>query len=106
MKPTYNDMVDWMEGYFAAYNAYAQNPETVDRMKDYFMPDVRFIPYISAFGGPENAVTSRGEFFRMFTGHPTVCEKFEAEDIAVDDRRMVVVALLNVVLFDYCACRA
>jgi hypothetical protein len=100
MKPTYNDMVDWMKDYFAAYNAYAQNPETVDRMKDFFTPDVRFIPYISAFGGPANAVTSRDEFFRMFTGHPTVYEKFEVEDIAVDNKRMVVVALLDVALFD------
>lgn len=100
MKPTYSDIVHWMTDYFAAYNAYAQNPETVARMSDYFTPDVRFVPYISAFGGPSNAVTDRDEFFRMFTGHPTVYEKFEVEDIAVDERRMVAVALLKVALFN------
>ena len=100
MKLTYEDIVKWMENYFKAYNAYAQNPDTVDRMCDYFTPDVRFVPYISAFGGPENAVTSRDDFFRMFTGHPSVYEKFKVEDIIVDERRMVAVALLKVALFD------
>jgi hypothetical protein len=89
-----------MKDYFAAYNAYAQNPDTVHRMSDYFMPDVRFVPYVSAFGGPGNAITNRSDFFRMFTSHPTVYEKFEVEDIAVDEKRMVVVALLKVALFD------
>ena len=100
MKFTYEDIVKWMEDYFKAYNAYAQNPETVNRMSEYFTPDVRFVPYVSAFGGPERAVTSRDDFFRMFTGHPSVYEKFEVEDIIVDERRMVAVALLKVALFD------
>lgn len=100
MKPTYDEIANWMKDYFAAYNAYAQNPETVSRMSDYFTQDVRFVPYVSAFGGPANAVSSRDEFFRMFTGHPAVYEKFEVEDIAVDERRMVAVALLKAALFD------
>lgn len=100
MKPSYEEMVKWLREYFAAYNAYAQNPETVERMSEYFTPDVKFVPYISAFGGPGNPVTSRADFFRMFTGHPTVYEQFEVEDIAVDERRMVAVALLKVVLYE------
>jgi hypothetical protein len=36
----------------------------------------------------------------MFTGHPSVYEQFEVEDIAVDERRMVAVALLKVSLSD------
>lgn len=100
MKPTYDEMLQWMQDYFKAYNAYAQNPETVERMSDYFSPDVHFIPYISAFGGPENAVTNRDDFYRMFTGHPTVYEKFEVEDIVIDERRMVATALLDVRLYD------
>ncbi len=100
MKLTYDEIVRWMKEYFAAYNAYAQNPRTVHRMSDFFTENVRFVPYISDFGGPEKAVTSRDDFFRMFTGHPTVYEKFEVEDIAVDERRLVAVALLKVALFD------
>ncbi len=100
MKPTYEDIMKWMQEYFQSYNAYAQNPETVARMAAYFTPDVHFIPYISAFGGPENAVTNRDDFFRMFVGHPTVNEQFEVEDIAVDERKLVVTALLKVALYD------
>ena len=100
MRPTYDDIVKWMKDYFAAYNAYAQNPDTVLKMSAYFTTDVHFVPYISAFGGPEHAVTSRDDFFRMFTSHPTVYEQFEVEDIAVDEKRMIAVALLNVALFD------
>ena len=51
MKLTYEDMAKWMENYFKAYDAYEQNPETVNRMYDYFTPDMQFVPYISAFGG-------------------------------------------------------
>ena len=46
MKPTYEDIVKWMNEYFVTYNAYAQNPETVDRMGDYFTPDVKFVAYV------------------------------------------------------------
>jgi hypothetical protein len=69
-------------------------------MTEFFTPDVHFIPYISAFGGPDNAVTSRDDFFKMFTSHPTVYEKFEIEDIIVDEKRMIAVAFLKVSLFD------
>ncbi len=100
MKPTYDDIVTWMEEYFKAYNAYAQNPATVQRMTDYFTPDVRFVPYISAFGGPGNAVTSRDDFFQMFIGHPTVYEQFEVDNIVVDERKLVAVALLKATLYE------
>jgi len=65
MKPTYDDIVKWMKDYFAAYNAYAQNPVTVNKMSDYFTADVRFVPYISPLR-PGNAITSR-DILRMFT---------------------------------------
>jgi hypothetical protein len=100
MRYTYEDIIKWMKDYLNAYNSYAQNPETVNRMAEFFTPDVHFIPYVSAFGGPDNTVTSRDDFFKMFTSHPTVYEKFEIEDIVVDEKRMIAVAFLNVSLFD------
>lgn len=100
MKPTYEEILHWMKEYFDGYNAYAQNPDTVNRMSDYFTPDVHFVPYVSAFGGPENPVTNRDDFFRMFTGHPSVYEKFDVEDMVVDENRMIVTALLDVTLYE------
>jgi hypothetical protein len=100
MMPTYDQIVEWMKEYFAAYNAYAQNADTVNRMSDYFTPDVNFVPYVSDFGGPTHPVTNRDDFYRMFTGHPTVFEQFEVLDIMVDEKKMIAVALLDVTLFE------
>ena len=100
MKYTYDDIEKWIKEYLNAYNLYAQNPETVNKMAEYFSPDVYFIPYISAFGGPGNPVTSRDDFFKMFISHPTVYEQFEVEDIFIDERKMTVTAFLNVSLYE------
>ena len=100
MRPTYEEMIKFMEDYFNAYNNYAQNKATVNKMSDYFTPDVQFIPYMRVFGGPDNAVTSREAFFQMFTGHPANYEKFKVEDVVVDERRMVATALLDVTLYE------
>jgi hypothetical protein len=100
MEPTYEDMIKFMTDYFNAYNNYAQNPATVNKMSDYFTPEVLFIPYMSVFGGPKNAVTSRDRFFQMFTGHPANYEQFTVEDVVVDEKRMVATALLDVTLYE------
>jgi hypothetical protein len=100
MKPTYEETIKFMKDYFTAYNAYAQNSETVHRMDDYYMPDVRFVPFIAAFGGPENALTSRDDFYRTFIDHPSRYETLEGEDITVDERRMVTTALIKATLFE------
>lgn len=100
MKPTYEEMTKFMEDYFSTYNSDAQNPETVHRMDDYYTPDVLFVPYISSFGGPENVLTNRDDFYRTFTDHPTRYEQFEDHDIVVDERRMVATALLKAALFE------
>ena len=97
---SYDTIKKWLEAYFQAYNAYAQNPDTVARMNDYFSPDVHFIPYVSAFGGPGNAVTNRNDFYRMFTSHPEVYEQFEVDNIIIDEKQMVAVALLDVSLYE------
>jgi hypothetical protein len=52
MKPTHDEIVQWMNAYFAEYNASAQNAKTVHRMDTYFAPDFTFIPYMYVFGRP------------------------------------------------------
>jgi hypothetical protein len=100
MKPTYEDIMAFMKSYFDAYNAYAQNPATVEKMRDYYTPDIAFVPYISVFGGPRNVVNGVDTFFHWFVDHPWNYEQFEVERIAVDERQMIAVALLKVTLFD------
>lgn len=100
MKPTYDEIVKWMKDYFATYNDYAQNAETVHQMDEYFAPDLTFIPYMYVFGGPGNAIKSREDFYSMLTGHPEDYERFVVHDIFVDEKRMVAVAFLQATIFD------
>lgn len=100
MKPTYEDIVRWMEEYFATYNDYAQDAATVHKMDEYFAPDLTFIPYMYIFGGPQSAITSREDFYGMLTGHPEDYERFVVHDIFVDEKRMVAVAFLEATIFD------
>ncbi len=100
MKPTYAEIVQWMRDYFAAYNDYAQDAATVHEMDRYFAPDLKFIPYMYVFGGPEGAITSRETFYNMLTTHPEDYESFVVHDIFVDESRMVSVAFLEATVID------
>jgi hypothetical protein len=94
VKPTHAEIVQWMKDYFATYNLYAQDAATVHRMDEYFASDLRFMPYMSVFGGPDGGHHSAEDFYRMLTGHPDDYEQFEVLDIFVDAERLVAVAFL------------
>ena len=90
MELTYDNIVKWMTEYFNVYSTYGQDSKTADRMKDFFAPDLRFIPYIAAIGGPEGGFFSRDEFIRTAKSHSSWYEKLTPEDITVDEKRKVV----------------
>jgi hypothetical protein len=94
MKPTHDEIVQWMRDYFATYNLYAQDAATVHRMDEYFAPDLRFMPYMSVFGGPDAGHHTSEDFYGMLTTHPDDYEQFEVLDIFVDEQRLVAVAFL------------
>jgi hypothetical protein len=100
MKPSYEQIVTWMDDYFATYNQYAQDAATVHRMDEYFAPDLEFIPYMYVFGGPEHPINGRDDFYRLLTGHPNDYEQFEVLDVFVDEKRMVAVAYLLATILD------
>jgi hypothetical protein len=89
MEPTYDVIANWMNEYFKVYSAYGQDPRTAQRMNDYFAPDLRFIPYMAALGGPKGGFFSREEFLSKAISHPSWYEKLTPEDITVDERRKV-----------------
>jgi len=91
MELTYDNILKWIEEYFETYSTYGQNPETADRMKDYFVPDLLFMPYIAAIGGPEGGFRSRDEFIQTAKAHPSWYEKLTPQDITIDERRQVTV---------------
>jgi hypothetical protein len=100
MNPTHDEIVKWMDAYFAEYNDSAQDSKTVHRMDIYFAPDFTFIPYMYVFGGPKGAISGRDNFFDMLTNHPSDYERFTVHDIFVDEQRLVAVAFLEATIFE------
>jgi hypothetical protein len=100
MKPTHDEIIKWMNAYFAEYNASAQNAKTVHKMDTYFAPDFTFIPYMYVFGGPQNAIKGSEAFYTMLTNHPSDYERFIVHDIFVDEKRLVAVAFLEATIYE------
>ena len=96
MELTYDNIIEFMKEYFPAYNANAQNPETIHRMYDYFAPDLEFIPYVA---GLEHT-TSRDEFLGIMSSHPSSYETITADDVFIDERKKVVVVLARTEVVD------
>lgn len=100
MELTYENILDFMTEYFKVYSTYGQKADTAQRMNDFFAPDLRFIPYIAALGGPEGGFKSRDEFLHTAISHTAWYEKLTPEDITIDERRNVVVVLFGMEVFD------
>ena len=100
MELTYDPIQNWMKEYFETYSTYGQKPETADLMKDFFAPDLRFVPYIAGIGGPEGGFHSRDEFIRTAKSHPSWYERLIPDDITIDERRKTVVVLFRMEVVD------
>jgi hypothetical protein len=100
MELTYDNILKWLKDYFATYSKYGQKPETADRMKDFFAPDLRFIPYIAGIGGPKGGFRSRDEFIQTAKSHPSWYERLIPDDITIDERRKVAVVLFRMEVVD------
>jgi hypothetical protein len=100
MELTYDHILKWMKEYFKVYSTHGQDPKTVQRMNNYFAPDLRFIPFIAAIGGPQGGFMSRDEFLQKAVSHPAWYEKLTPEEIIIDERRRVVVALFRMNVID------
>jgi hypothetical protein len=93
---TYEAIYKFMQNYFATFNKYGQNPATIDRLNDYFAPDLEFFPYVSGVGH----VKGRQEFYNVLLSHPSGNEKLTPEDIVVDEKRKAAVVLIRAEITD------
>ena len=100
MELTYENILDFMTEYFTVYSTYGQKLETAQRMHDFFLPDLRFIPYIAALGGPEGGFKSRDEFLTTAVRHTAWYEKLTPKDITIDERRNIAVVLFGMEVVD------
>jgi hypothetical protein len=93
MELTYNAMAQFMDEYFPVYSEYGQDPATAHRMYDYYAPDFVFTGYV---GSPDPVVYPSAEAFIEFdVSHPSSYERLTPEDLAIDERRGVVWALIK-----------
>ncbi len=96
MKMSYDEIVAWVDEYFAAFNTYGQNPDTIHRMDEYFAKDFVFNPFIAHVG----KVASRDEWYKVLCSHPSGVEKLTPEDLVIDERRQVFVAQIKAEISD------
>lgn len=96
MEFTYDEILEWMERYFEAYNKYSQDPETTQRMAEYFAEDMEFscaIAQVKDFKG-------RDEFLRIVSSHPSHRETLTPEDVIIDVKKKTVVVLAQTDICD------
>ena len=95
---TYDEIVAFMAEYFPVYSELGQVPATADRMYEYYAPDFVFTGHV---GLPEPVIyPSAEDFVRFDLSHPSSYERLTPEDIAVDERRGVVWALIKFEFID------
>lgn len=100
MELTYDSIKGWVKEYFDTYSTYGQKPETADMMHKFFAPDLVFIPYIAGIGGPEGGFRNADEFIQTAKTHPEWYERLIPDDITIDERRGVFVALFRMEVVD------
>jgi len=93
---TYEAMAAFMRDYFPAYSEYGQDPATIERMHDYYTPDLVFTGY-TGFAEP-TVFPDRESFLRFDLSHPSSYERLTVEDMTIDERRAVVFAIIK---FEY-----
>jgi hypothetical protein len=93
---TYDAMVAFMREYFPAYSDFGQDPATVQKMHEYYTPDLVFTGY-TGFAEP-TVFPDRTAFLEFDVSHPSSYERLTVEDVTVDERRGVVFAIIK---FEY-----
>jgi hypothetical protein len=96
MRLTYDQMAQWIDEYFEAFNKYGQDPDEIYRMDDYFAKDFVFNPFIAYVG----KVAGRDNWYKVLTSHHSGIERLTPEDVVIDDKRQAFVAQIKTDLID------
>jgi hypothetical protein len=90
MESVYSRMVKFMDGYFADYNLYGGNPETLPKMLKYYLPDIQLFSYTLNAQEPHKL-----DRILLSMTHPGLHEEFTSHYYVVDVKNRVVVAQLE-----------
>jgi hypothetical protein len=90
MEFTYDNMVKWMDNYFADYNRYGGDPKTLPKMLKYYTPDIQLFSYTL------HAEALNLERILQAMTHPGLHEEFTPNYFVVDvPKKVVVVQMQN-----------
>ena len=85
MAVTYEQIRNFMQGYFIAYSEDCQLPERQYVMDKYYAPDIAF----------DNGVSGRDIWYRICLSHPTWQDKIEPRRICIDVENLTVSAMVT-----------
>jgi hypothetical protein len=98
----YEQINEFMEKYFADYDLYAQEAGTMNRMDQYWAPDIVVIAYMQLKNGQYPLKLENRKQWQDFLidGHRNVRDAMTPREIIIDEKLLKVAALLNIKKFD------
>jgi len=100
---TYDELSQWLDGYFQAVNGNQGDLDKVVKLTKYFTADFQFVMYTrtkEAFGGPfPQGPSSRSQLLLLFV-HPGLLERLSPQYYVIDLKRMIAVVQFEVQFFD------
>jgi len=102
MKKQYTEIKAFMEKYFADYNAYAQDAETLPQVSDYWDTNIKATAYMKLGMGEYPIKRHNLEAWQKFLieGHRTVLDRMIAKEIVIDPEELKVVAMFEIEKYD------
>ena len=92
----HDTITKFMKDYFDTFNIYGQDPKNINRLDDYYAPDLKFFPYVAGIGHSEG----RDEFYKILLSHPSGKEQLTPEEIIVDEKQNIAVILIKAEISD------
>jgi len=97
--PSYEQIQSWLDEYFKAVVDYQGRPETVERLRDYFAPDLDFRMYTSVGSETMSAPLTRDKLLLTFI-HPGLIERITPRYYVIDVDKMVAAVQFGIVMYD------
>jgi len=91
---SYQKIKQFMENYYTAFNLYAQDPQTIDLMDEYWAPEFLATQYIPVPQYPVLDLVTWKNF--MVYVHMNVKETLTVQEMSVDTQKLAVVARLSI----------
>ncbi len=98
MKPSYQELSDFMQSYFSAYNSYGQSAETMHYMDEYYANDFSSVAYMQLEGHdyPLRLEPKKVWLDFLVKGHLRIVEEFIPLEYSVDQEKLTCSARVQI----------